>query len=70
LSLEGAGEGLEGQHLEVLESTTESRGELTVDLTKPLPTAGDVQYTTTVVYGSNESEARVVQTSGSVLSFS
>ena len=70
LSLEGAGEGLEGQNLEVLESTTESRGELTVDLTKPLPTAGDVQYTTTVVYGSHESEARVVQTSGSVLSFS
>lgn len=69
LSLDGAGQGLDGQSLDVMDSSTESRGEITIDLTKPLPVAGDVQYTTTVVYGTDESEARVVQTSASVLTF-
>lgn len=71
LSLEGQ-PGAEGENpgtLNVLNSDTTSSGSLSVDLTKPLPTAGRVDYTTRVVYGAEDSDIRVVQDSTSTLDF-
>lgn len=55
--------------LTVLNSNTTSTGSLTVDLTQPLPTAGEVSWTTRVVYGAADNDNRVVQDSTSSLSF-
>ncbi|MFD8878881.1 hypothetical protein [Corynebacterium xerosis] len=57
-----AGEGLS---LKVVDSGTETRtGELTIDLGSPLPTAGVIDYVTSVSYGddaADESGTRIVQ---------
>ena len=52
----------EGGTLDVLSSTSESSGTVTVDLGAPLPRSGDVQVSTMVVYGTAESPNSVVQT--------
>lgn len=62
-------EDLTGQSLNVLNSNTTSQGELTVDLSQPLPVDGQVAYTTRVVYGGPDSEIRVVQDSTTAVSF-
>lgn len=70
LSLEGQpGAPEDAGTLNVLNSNTTSSGSLTVDLTKPLPVAGRVDYTTRVVYGTEGSDVRVAQDSTSTLSF-
>ncbi|WJZ00267.1 hypothetical protein CHAN_08290 [Corynebacterium hansenii] len=55
----------EGVTLRVVESSTETRsGNLTIDLDSPLPTAGLIDYVTTVTYGDGEdadSGTRIVQ---------
>lgn len=56
-------EGEKEKTLQVLNSNTESKGEITVDLTKPIPVAGSVHYTTRVVYGESNTSTRVVQDS-------
>lgn len=57
------------QKLDVLNSTTVSEGQLTVDVTKPLPTAGSVALTTRIVYGTAESEHRVTQDTSTKVTF-
>lgn len=72
LSFDGQAEGtdLEGKELEVLDSSTESEGEITIDLTQPLPVAGDVTFNTKVTYGTTDSNLRVVQSSSTEMEFS
>lgn len=71
LSLEGVtgAEELEEQALTVLNSHTTSQGELTLDLTQPLPVDGALTFTTRVVYGGAD-EARIVQDTTTALEFS
>lgn len=71
LSFEGQAQGteLENKTLNVLDSSTKTSGSLTVDLHKPLPTAGDVAFDTKVVYGTDDSQLRVVQSSDTKLAF-
>lgn len=70
LSLEGQpGVAGEAGTLNVLNSNTTSSGTLTVDLSNPLPTAGRVDYTTRVVYGTEGSDVQVVQDSTSAFGF-
>nr|WP_306428836.1 DUF6263 family protein [Corynebacterium sp. 76QC2CO] len=57
----GALEAADGTTLNVMSSETTSASEITVDLGHPLPIAGQMAYTTRIVYGQEESEARVVQ---------
>lgn len=57
------------EQLAVLNSNTASTGSITVDLTKPMPTSGQVSWTTRVVYGGTENDNRVVQDSTSSISF-
>lgn len=52
----------DGSSLEVLDSSTQAKGSIKVDLTKPLPVGGDVSATTQVVYGQDNAPVRVVQT--------
>ncbi|QPK80361.1 hypothetical protein G7Y31_07930 [Corynebacterium lizhenjunii] len=54
--------------LNVLESTTRSTGSLRVSFTSPLPT-GQVETTTRVVYGQEDTQARVLQTTQLALDF-
>jgi len=49
--------------LEVMDSTTESTGSLTLDLRRPLPVSGSVKTTTEITYGQPESPVTVVQES-------
>lgn len=72
LSFEGQAEGteLEDKELDVLDSSTNSSGSITVDLTKPLPVDGDVSFDTKVTYGTADSDLRVVQSSLTELAFS
>lgn len=65
---EGAAEGEAGT-LNVLNSNTSSSGSLSIDLGAPLPVAGRVDFTTRVIYGSGDSQVRVVQDSYSALDF-
>lgn len=58
LSITGA-DGQPTGDLQVLDSTTNSKGTIKVDLKKPLP-EGDVQFTTTVEYGG-DSDVTVTQ---------
>lgn len=51
---------LEEGELKVIDSQTTSKGTLTVDLTKPLPT-GKVELSTRVIYGKDGDDMRVVQ---------
>ncbi|WP_295628865.1 hypothetical protein [uncultured Corynebacterium sp.] len=54
-----AGDGLA---LQVVDSDTETRtGELTIDLGAPLPTAGLIDYVTSVTYGDGDSDGSIVQ---------
>ena len=71
LSFNGADapEELQGKELKVLDHTSTSEGSVTVDLTKPLPTAGDVSVTTAISYGAEGSDLRVVQTSATEMEF-
>ncbi|HIX79178.1 MAG TPA: hypothetical protein H9978_04420 [Candidatus Corynebacterium faecipullorum] len=71
LSFDGADapEELQGKELKVLNHTSTSEGSVTVDLTKPLPTAGDVSVTTAISYGAEGSDLRVVQTSATEMEF-
>lgn len=50
-------------------NTTTSTGALSVDLNQPVPTSGEVSWTTRVVYGSEADDLRVVQDSTSAISF-
>lgn len=72
LSFEGQAEGteLKDKELDVLDSSTNSSGSITVDLTKPLPVGGDVSFDTKVTYGTADSDLRVVQSSLTELAFS
>ena len=71
LSFDGADtpEELRGKELKVTDHTSTSEGSVTVDLTKPLPTAGDVSVTTAISYGAEGSDLRVVQTSATEMEF-
>lgn len=71
LSFDGADapEELRGKELKVMDTTSTSEGTVTVDLTKPLPTAGDVSVTTAISYGAEGSDLRVVQTSATEMEF-
>ncbi|MFD5867661.1 hypothetical protein ACFWGD_03465 [Corynebacterium sp. NPDC060344] len=55
----------DGVTLKVVDSGTETRsGELSIDLTSPLPTSGLIDYVTTVTYGDaagEESGTRIIQ---------
>lgn len=57
---QAAGE-LNGKSLSVENASTTSDGELTVDLTKPLPVAGRVAATTRLVYAGADSKFRIAQ---------
>ncbi|ALC06319.1 hypothetical protein CDES_09670 [Corynebacterium deserti GIMN1.010] len=64
------GEALETpEQLAVLNSNTTSVGSLSIDLTQPLPTSGQVSWTTRVIYGGSNNDVRVVQDSTSSVSF-
>ena len=56
------------EQLTVLNSNTTSVGTLEVDLSRPLPTAGQVSWTTRVIYGA-DTDVRVVQDSTTSLKF-
>ena len=60
---------LHGKELKVLDSSTTSEGTVTVDLTKPLPTAGAVSITTLISYGSEGSDLRVMQSNATEMEF-
>ena len=59
----------DGAKLAVLSSKTVSEGSLTMDLTRPLPTAGSVALTTRIVYGTEDSEHRVIQDTSTKVAF-
>lgn len=59
-----------GTDLEVMDSTTESTGSLTLDLRRPLPVSGSVKTTTEITYGQPESPVTVVQESRTTSSWS
>ncbi len=71
LSLEGqpGAEEMAGETLNVLNSNTTSEGSLTVDLNSPLPVAGQVAYTTRVIYGGQDADVRVVQDSTTAVAY-
>ena len=52
---------LDGASLSVESTSTTSTGELTVDLTKPLPTDGRIAATTRLVYAGEDTQFRIVQ---------
>lgn len=52
-----------GTELQVLDSTSESEGSLTLDLRRPLPLNGSVKTRTEVTYGQPDSPVSVVQES-------
>ena len=56
---------LTGTDLKILDVSTESSGQITVDLTHPLPQRGSVNLTTTTRYGKDDSATEVVQKSTS-----
>lgn len=64
-----APEELRGKELKVVDTTTKSEGSVTVDLSKPLPTAGEVSVTTVISYGAEGSDLRVVQASATDMEF-
>lgn len=71
LSFEGQAQGteLEDKELEVMGTVTDSTGTLTVDLSKPLPTGGEVSFDTKIIYGTEGSDLRVVQSTSTEMSF-
>lgn len=60
---------LDGQSLNVASTSTTSQGHLTVDLTKPLPTAGRVAATTRLIYAGDAAKFSVVQDITSAVTF-
>ncbi|OFT83736.1 DUF6263 family protein [Corynebacterium sp. HMSC29G08] len=52
---------LDGASLNVESASTTSTGELTVDLSKPLPTNGQIAATTRLVYAGDDTQFRIVQ---------
>jgi hypothetical protein len=54
---------LPGTDLQVMDSTSDSDGNITVDLRRPVPVSGRIETTTSVTYGEAESPVTVVQTS-------
>ena len=72
LSLEGhaGAEGFADDTLNVTSTDTRSRGSLTVDMKQPLPVAGELDFTTRVVYGNDDGAASVVQDSSTRMRFS
>ena len=59
-----------GGELEVLDSTTRSSGNLSIDFSQPLPIRGDIDIATRVTYGTEESEIRVLQSTNTRMQFS
>ncbi|WP_082868805.1 hypothetical protein [Corynebacterium crudilactis] len=57
------------EQLTVLNSNTTSVGSLSIDLNQPLPTSGQVSWTTRVIYGGANEQVRVVQDATSSVSF-
>lgn len=55
--------------LKVLSATTTSEGTLEVNLSQPLPSSGDIEMTTRVVYGEENSQVRVVQDTATAVRF-
>ena len=60
----------DGGELEVLDSTTRSSGNLSIDFSQPLPIRGDIDIATRVTYGTEESESRVLQSTNTRMQFS
>lgn len=60
----------DGGELEVLDSTTRSSGNLSIDFSQPLPIRGDIDIATRVTYGTEESEIRVLQSTNTRMQFS
>lgn len=56
--------------LKVMQSTSNGTGHFTIDLSKPLPTAGEFFLATRVIYGQDETQTRVFQDFGSGIKFS
>lgn len=60
----------EGAKLTVVDSKTETReGRLVIDVTKPLPVEGTIDYVTEVIYGDGASDTRIVQQAHRALQF-
>ena len=59
LTIDGPGE-LEGESVQVDSSRTTSKGQIVVDLQRPLPVSGQTAWTTRLIYGGDD-KARVVQ---------
>lgn len=72
LSMEGrtSDEKLAESTLDVKDSATATSGTINIDTTKPLPTNGNVDLVTTVIYGTEGSATRVVQNFRTGLKFS
>lgn len=60
---------LDGQSLNVASTSTTSDGHVTVNLTKPLPTAGRVAATTRLIYAGESAKFSVVQDVTSAVTF-
>lgn len=60
----------DGGELEVLDSTTRSSGNLSIDFSQPLPIRGDIDIATRVTYGTEESDIRVLQSTNTRMQFS
>lgn len=54
---------MSGSDLTVTDSSSESNGNITVDLRRPVPVSGMIETTTSVTYGETDSPVTVVQTS-------
>jgi hypothetical protein len=54
---------LPGTDLQVVDSSSESGGNISVDLRRPVPVSGSIDTSTTVTYGEPESDVTVIQTS-------
>ncbi|MEJ5920602.1 MULTISPECIES: DUF6263 family protein [unclassified Corynebacterium] len=60
----------EGAKLTVVDAKTETReGRLVIDVTKPLPVEGTIDYVTEVIYGDGASDTRIVQQAHRALQF-
>lgn len=64
-----ADQGGQGE-LKVLQANSNGTGRFTIDLTKPLPTAGEFYLGTRVIYGQEDTPTRVFQDFGSGIKFS